>query len=242
MPPLEILRIQASLSIWPSIARGDVWVEDDTAFELTVLDAARRYPFFIVACAILAGFLAFAASRTVLNEWVASSTVLIEDPASTGVFDTGSSAEPERYVAAQAAILESTDIARRVGESFGADRIDTADILDGRVIETSQDSDLIGITFANTDPDIAVAYSVEFGNTYIAYREDQTSETYQSAIAGLDNSIENVDAELTVIDEEIQAISSLPGEESLEEELQTAINDFLSAEPDTETAANSKRF
>ena len=173
-----------------------------------------------------------------LNDRVAESSVLIEDPAASQVFDTASSPDPERYLSSQVAIIESSDMAEAVQALVGDNNaLELAEILDSREITASRDTDLIRISFVDADANLAIIYANAFTEAYQAYREVVTETSFESAISTLDVSIAAVDAEIATLDQEIEELSSVPGETELEQQLQEAIIEFLAAEPDSESAA-----
>ncbi len=80
----------------------------DSPFEPTVLGAMWRYRWLVALIVLLvtAAGVAYSLTRPVKYEAVA--TVVVQDPAAGSLFDLGQAERPERYVANQATILEST--------------------------------------------------------------------------------------------------------------------------------------
>jgi Mrp family chromosome partitioning ATPase/capsular polysaccharide biosynthesis protein len=188
--------------------------------------------------AVAFGILAYASSSVVFNTWVATSSVLIEDPASSQVFGTSNVTNPQRYLATQVAILETADMAEAVQSSVGEEEpLSINEILVAREILTNVDTDLIEIEFVDKDPDRAIAYANAYLHSYETYRQTTTQGAFDTAIAGLDASIDALDDELVVILEDIANLATVEGGQGLEAELVAAINEFLESGADTETAA-----
>ena len=213
-------------------------MEDNTVIETTLFEAAKRFPLLVGVSAIALAVLALLTARIFMNDWVAESSVLIEDPVASQLFGSPSLTQPERYLASQVAIIESPDMAEAVQMLIdGGEGLSVREILDSRDINTSRDTDLIRISFVNADPDLAIEHANAYGGAYQSYRETATAGSFASAIAGLDESIAAVDAELATIDDEIESLSSVPGLSDFEMDLEDAIAGFLAAEPDSEVAA-----
>jgi Mrp family chromosome partitioning ATPase len=217
---------------------GEARVEQNAVYQPTLLQAASRYRALVAATAIVFGILALLASSLVFNTWIATSSVLIEDPATSQVFDTPVVTNPQRYLATQVAILETSDMAEAVQEQVGeAEPLTISEILGAREIVTTVDTDLIEIEFADTDPERAIAYANAFVRAYEAHRQTTTQGLFATAISGLDESIAQLDNELDLILEDINSLSGVQGGEALESELVAAINEFLEGDPDSDTAA-----
>jgi Mrp family chromosome partitioning ATPase len=84
---------------------------------------------------------------------------------------------------------------------------------------------------------VAVEYANAYLQAYRTYREVATASSYDSAIAGLDESIDAIDGELAELNAEIEMLSGLPRATELEQQLEAEINDFLSIAPNAESAA-----
>ena len=213
-------------------------VEQNAVYQPTLLQAANRYRALVAATAIVFGVLALLASSLVFNTWVATSSVLIEDPATSQVFDTPGLTNPQRYLATQVAILETSDMAEAVQEQVGeAEPLTISEILGAREIVTTVDTDLIEIEFADTDPERAMAYANSYVHAYEAHRQTTTQGAFATAISGLDESIAQLDNELDLILDDINSLSGVQGGEALESELVAAINEFLEGGTDSDTAA-----
>ncbi len=203
-----------------------------------MLQAANRYRILVAVTAIAFGILAYLTSSLVFNTWVATSSVLIEDPATSQVFATPGVTNPQRYLATQVAILETSDMAEAVQDMVGeADPLTISEILGAREIVSNVDTDLIEIEFVDKEPDRAIAYANAYLGSYEAYRQTTTQGAFETAISGLDVSIAALDDELDLILEDIGNLSTVEGGEGLESELVAAINEFLEAGADSDTAA-----
>lgn len=192
----------------------------------------------VAATAIGFGILALIASSLVFDSSMATSSVLIEDSASSQVFSTSGAVNPERYLSTQVAILETTGMAESVQDLVdNPEPLTVNEVLESREIVSSLDTGLIEIEFVDSDPERAIAYANAYLAAYETYRETTTQGAFETAISGLDGSIDALDDELAAIHSDIESLSTVEGGAELEAELVDAINEFLEVGADTETAA-----
>lgn len=212
-------------------SRWELRVEEKPGTEPSLFGAAKRYPLLVVASTVLFAVMAFGSTRLIFNNWVAEVSILIDDPGSSQVFETSIS-EPERYLASQIAIIESADFAERVRSMINSDsRLSTGEVLTGRSVSSRSSANVIVVSFAAEDPDIAVTYANAFGETYAQYRDDVTVNAFAAAIDSLDDSIAEIDQQIATIDERLAALHAVENGSELEEALQDAIADYLSSAP-----------
>jgi Mrp family chromosome partitioning ATPase len=152
--------------------------------------------------AVLAGILFF-------NDWSATSSVLVEDPQASTVFESSSNRDPRRYVADQVAIIESTAVARAAVASVGGSLADLPirDVLDSRSTRSNPESGLIELSVTTDDPDVATRLSTAFLVAYQEVKDDRNSAAFARAIEELDSSIADVDAEIETLDTQIVDLS-----------------------------------
>ena len=109
-------------------------METDTPFEPTILGAMWRYRWVVAAVVVAVVGLAvlYGLTRPVQHQAVA--TIVVRDPTSQSLFDLGQAQRPERYVANQATIIESTLVLERA-----------ADDVEQQGLGASVDSDLLSL-------------------------------------------------------------------------------------------------
>lgn len=177
-----------------------------------------RYWWIVVLVALSGGVVGLFLATTVFNDSRATTTILIEDPNASQVFNTGRAVQPERYLASQVAILESPEMTRAV-EDAARGGLSRQDIVESRTISANREDDLIEIEFVHPEPDVAVEYANAYGRAYEMYREEVTAETFNSAISELEASIETVEQELAAIDVMIEAGTSGEQMSPIEQEI-----------------------
>ncbi len=210
-------------------------MDDTLVHQPTLLAAAKNHRWLVAAFAVIAAFLAFLVGRLVLNDWEATSSVLVEDPAASQLFDQGTFTNPERYVASQVAIIESPELAAAVQAVVGErEPLTVQEIIRRLTVSTSRDSGLIGITFRDPDPERAMEYASAYLRAYENYRDSTTARTFEAAIAGLDESIAAVDEELIALLEEIQSLSEVTGSDEFRQRVVGATEAFLATDPSAE--------
>lgn len=211
-------------------------MEERSALEPSIPEASRQYWWVVLSMALAGAALGIALATFVFNDSKAATSILIEDPSSSQVFNNESGLSPERYLASQVAIIESPDMARAVEGLQPNGDLAVKDIIDSRTIITSPSSDLIVIEFVHADPQAAVDYANSYVQAYEEHRLESTERTFQAAIAGVDSSIDAVDLELAEVDAQLEAISSVAGGDELATELERAIESFLSVPADIDSA------
>lgn len=202
-------------------------MEERSTLEPSIPEASRLYWRVVLITVLAAALLGVLLATLVFNDSKASASILIEDPSGSNVFNTDAALDPERYLASQAAILESSDMAQAVADIQGSTDLTVREILESRTIVTSPEVDIIGIEFVHPDPQRAIDYANSFGKAYEDYRIRTTESGFAAAIAGVDASIQIVDEELMAVDAEIEAMIVVPGGEELASELGDAVEGFL---------------
>lgn len=198
-------------------------MDEVSPFEPTVLGAMwkHRWLSLVVVAIVTALALGYGYTRPVSYEAVA--TFVVEDPRASALFDFGNVQRPERYVANQAAILESTAVAERV-VADRPDFDDPADVLDGLEVFWTSSSDQIQLRFTADTPDRAVAGVNAVADAYRELRRESTAATFTAAVAQLDDSIAEVDARLADLQARIEStLAGNPARQTLDAQFDTAL-------------------
>lgn len=141
----------------------------------------------------------------------ARATLVVEDPRANTLFDVGSAQNPQRYVADQAAILQSAILADAVAQSEPA--IATPEVvLEDLEVFWDSTSNQIDVLFTSDDPDVAVAGANAVVEAYGELRRDAGSREIEAALTQLDESIMDVEVRIQdlqeTIDDEVRGDSA----------------------------------
>jgi len=154
----------------------------------------------------------------------ATANLVVEDPRATSVFDIGNMQAPQRYVADQAAILGSTAVAERVVSAEPA-ITDVEAVLGGLEVVWGPGSNLIQATFTADDEDSAIASVNAVVTAYTQIRRETSSGSFSAALLQLNDSIADVEEQLTDLQRRIQLqIAGDPSIASLDAQLSEALN------------------
>ena len=169
-----------------------------------------RYRWLVLAFVWAAGGLGLLYARTQSPEYVATASVVVQDPRASSLFENPSVFRPERYVADQVEILRSTAVAERtseiVQEQLPSSGLSVDDFLENVEIASQGDSDLIEIHFRATDPQVA---RVSADAIAVAYQDVQRSEAANNAafaLGRLDASLNEIELDLGDIQARITAL------------------------------------
>lgn len=205
----------------------------EDAFEPTLLSAIRKYWPVVVVTTFACLILALLIHATIADNWVAESSMLVENPESSQLFDQQTAASPQRYAADQVAIMSSSEIALRASQIANRQpRVDSPvsleDVMAAAEIDSNLDSGLIEITVTHEDPELAVAIANALIDAYRENREQEAARGFESALAEFDESIADVDAELEAIESDISSLRSSGAQGDLDARMQTAIDQLVS--------------
>lgn len=200
--------------------------------EPTLFGAMKRYWWVVVTLALCGALLAWSVHQTFARDWSATTTMLVDNPQNSALFNRDGATSPERYTADQVAILESDPVAERALEIAQAESDSTTlelnDITTGIEVESGLDSGSISVTASHPNPDLATAIANSVVTAYEEIKEAEASQTFDSAIEEFNASIEAVDEELADITTQITELRA-GGEEgnNVDAQIQTAIQQLL---------------
>ena len=163
----------------------------------------------IAGLALVFAFVGFVVGSTQDISYQSTASVVIEDPRSSAIFESGSSSKPERYVETQIGIMSSPGVADRASELLTSNSpvidLSTEDILAGSEITAQDSSDLITVAFTAETREIAEAGADAIIGAYLELRSSEAAAGFDSALAELEESIAQARSELEQINAEIQA-------------------------------------
>ncbi len=170
------------------------------ALRPTVLSAMRRHRVLVVVimliCAVLGG-LAGAALKSTSS---ATASIVVQDPSTTGLATAlgGTPSANPNYVPDQAAILELPSLAQAAAAKWNAQNPDktvsASDITANMTVKTTDNSDLIKVTYKNSDPATAAGVT----NAVISAYEDDLSQRSNAEASAQLSAINKALAALTI--------------------------------------------
>lgn len=218
----------------------------DSTFEPTLLGAIWRHKLLVIAIAGILAALAGVWAVSGDTEYTAQAALRVEDPRTTALFDSGTAQRPERYVADQAAILDSLVVAAAAADSVNAEfgtSFDADDVQDLVDIVFSVDFNLITVTGTGDDPAIAIGLVNSVPSAYTELLQSERQSSVDAAIGRLSESVTQVDSELAALQREILALrNEAPGREEIAAQLEADIarlaqlNARLAVSPQDENA------
>lgn len=175
--------------------------------EQSLLAAAWRYRWQVLATILLFAALGFAYGYFRPESWTTTASLVVRDP--QGDQTAASSGDPERYLLDQAAILQSAEVADRaaqiVSESNPPLAPTTEEILDHREVTAGTGSNLITVGYEAADPNQAILVANAVVQAYQDIYRQETTSAYEGIIGDLDASVAAIDEELAGLREEIEA-------------------------------------
>ncbi len=94
-------------------------MEDTSTPEHSLLGAAWRYRWQVLATIIAFAGLAFAYSTLRAESWMATASLVVEEPGIQQLYSSDNPTDPERYLQDQVAILQSAEIADQAAKLDG---------------------------------------------------------------------------------------------------------------------------
>ena len=219
--------------------------------EPTLLGAAWRYRWLVLATTVTFTALAWWYADTT-QAWTATTTLAVQDPRGSIVFEVDNQLNPERYVADQIEIAASRAVANRALEQLAAYEppiiIDVEEFLDNSSVSAAEATDLLTISYSDPAEDIAVIVANELAFAYRTISTEGAQGTFEDALNELDRSITQVDTELDQIADVLDDLrQGDPARDQIEADLQAAIEAVLdferpaaTATPEVIAAANAR--
>lgn len=173
------------------------------SFEPTLVSASLRYWWIVLPIVILSTAVGYALATREPDRYVATVTVVLNDPGAQVLFDSDILSRPERYIETQVAILNSLPVAERAIEiaalSEDVGPVELVDITDDSAIVWRGGSDVIQVSFVADDPASATAVANGLAVAYEEVKQAQAGEELRSALVVLGESIAQIDEQLVEI-------------------------------------------
>ena len=190
----------------PLEVTAELQPDEFTTLEPTVADAVRRYWWLMLVGAVLGGVVGFALAESTTTEYTATAALIVEDPRLASL--SGTAPIPERYVADQVAIIESTLVAEEASQVAAAAGSDLSpdDLESGLAVSTFANSNRVVIVYQSSSPEVARLGADSIAEAYQQVRRTEARRNFADSLERLDRSIEtlnervnDIQARLTVL-------------------------------------------
>lgn len=153
----------------------------------------------------------------------AVATLVVEDPRASALFDVGNVQNPQRYVADQAAILESTVVAETSAQATPS-LTSAEEVFEGLEVFWDSNSNQIDVVFTADTPEAAVAGANAVVAAYGEVRQEASSRDLEAALVQLDQSIDEVETRITDLQTRIEdLVRGDPTRQSLDRQLEEGL-------------------
>lgn len=200
--------------------------------EPTLVTSIIRFWWVVAGMVLVSTLSAIVYARVIANDWVATSSLLVEEPKSSQVFTQAQGTPPDRYIADQVAIIESSTTAQLAIEHTGStlpEPVPTVEELLGSTEVTPvAGSNVIGIEVTHESPDVAVALVTAIAEVYEERLDKQAASGFAAALEQLEASLTELDQELLAIEAEIERYANgLTSSTTLDQRLDDSITALL---------------
>lgn len=215
---------------------------DLNSLEPDLFGVVRDRWILIAGLSVLFGFVGFLVGSTQAIQYESTASVVVEDPRTAAIFESGSSAKPERYLETQIGIMSSPSVAQRATELLAESNppidISPTQMLAGTEITSQDSSDLITVAFTSESKELAEAAADAVINAYLELRSTEAAAGFDSALAELDASIGQARDDLEQISAAIQAERGIENI-GLQEQAEEALGELIALQGDPEGNATA---
>ncbi len=201
-----------------------------TAVEPTIPRAIWSHRWMVLGAVIAGCYLGAMVTVLQPDRWKATASLVVEDPRASALFELGSEQRPERYAENQVEILRSPVVAQRAAEllagSFPDADLNTEAVEDARSIDGQLDSDLVEITFAANDPDLAMGGADALTAAYQEVSRTEAARSYAFALQQLEDSIAAGQQEVANIQSSITELGGDDARAELEALFESSLGDL----------------
>lgn len=175
--------------------------------EPSVIGAAIRHRTIVLAITFAFGLAALTMTVFRQPEYLAVAAVLLEDPTTTDVLQTGRAQSSDRLVANQLEVFRSSLVIRRAAELAREDGVDVTfgDVLRGTQVSSLRNTDVINISYSNEDDQAAEVVVASILSAYAEVRIEQRRAEAEAVLARLDSAREVLGRELDQVRADLAA-------------------------------------
>lgn len=192
----------------PPEVTAELQPDESTTLEPTVAGAMRRYWWLVLVGGVLGGVLGFALAESTTTEYTATAALIVEDPRLASL--SGTAPTPERYVADQVAIIESTLVAEEASQVAAAAGSDLSpDDLESRLaVSTFANSNRVVIVYRSSSPEAARLGADSIAEAYQEVRRTEARRNFADTLERLDRSIETLNERVTDIQARLTVLTT----------------------------------
>jgi Mrp family chromosome partitioning ATPase len=204
-------------------------MRDDNPTQVTVLKAVVRYRWAVLAITVLFGALGFLARMSQATQFVASSSLVLEDPATSSVLADQSVRPTGRFITNQLEILRSALVAQRAAELSNEQGIEIGitDVLRNATFVPLPNADVIVVTFTAEEPTVAGAVNSNIVSAYIEVQREQRRQSAEDVLERLTSAEEVLERSLDDLNAEIDAIGDARG---IEQQTDLVLDELAAAQ------------
>lgn len=212
------------------------------ANQLTVIAAIWRWRVPVVAVTLVFGLLGYLTNAAQEEEFVASASLVLEDPATASVLEDSTFRTNPRFIANQLEIIRSAVVAQRASERAMEEGLNLGitDVISQSEFTPLPAADVIIVSVRSEDPNVAVAINEHLVAAYAEVQREQRRDGAQSILEQLESAESVLVAALEELNVELEALSNPRGTdvqtERVLDEL-AAVQEQLIGEDDEETRA-----
>jgi Mrp family chromosome partitioning ATPase len=184
----------------------------EPTLEPTLSGAAWRYRWLLLLWVgfAVAGAVSYLLLRPVT--YVATASLVVEDPRPPSLGTLRVPQSPERYLADQVAILESPTVAEQAAEianeRLGSGVLTADEVLRGSEITPSPAANLILVSFRAPDPQVSRLGADALAQAYEEVKRSDIQNASAAALARIDATLDRVDQDVASLQERIAALAS----------------------------------
>jgi Mrp family chromosome partitioning ATPase len=181
--------------------------------QLTVIRAVWRWRFPVIAVTVLFGLVGFVANAAQEDEFIATSSMVLEDPATSSVLADPSVRVNPRFITNQLEILRSALVAQRASEAATADgfALGITDIISRTQFTPLTTADVIVVEVQDENPELAAAINEYVVEAYEEVQREQRRDAAESVLEQLASAEEVLATALDEINAELASIASNRG-------------------------------
>ena len=178
---------------------------------------AIRRNWWIMATAVpLAVGLVLAIDAGVPDRYVATATLVLEDPRASSFFELSeparaSSQDSARYLADQVEIIRSSATAEIASETIEG-RMSPNALLENSEINGDANSNTVSISVTAPDPDLATEAADAIALAYERILTDRTAATIDTAITDVEQLVENIEEDISDVNARIDGLLTTDSE------------------------------